>query len=131
MLKTSKIYLIPMTSIETGRVCMKSVGRESGSYCVVLNVDKSMALVTGPKILTGVKRRNANIMHLLPTEHKLTVTKDSTDEQVVEEMKKSGLVKKFDLKLPSAAQIKAKEAKAAKKEAAKQSEKETKAKSKK
>lgn len=121
-----------MASIESGRVCMKSVGRESGSYCVVLkNVDKSFALVTGPKILTGVKKRNANVMHLQPTEFKISVNEDSTDEQIVEEMKKGGLVKKLNLKLPSAAQLKAKEAKQEKKSAAskaKPEKKETKAK---
>lgn len=105
-----------MASLETGRVCMKSVGRESGGYCVVLkNVNKSFVLVTGPKILTGVKRRNANIIHLQPTEHKIDVTQDSTDEQVIEAMKKGGLVKKFGLKLPSAAQLKARKDKEAKK----------------
>ena len=134
MLKNPKIQLIGMTSIESGRVCMKSVGRESGNYCVVLkSVDKSFALVTGPKILTGVKKRNANVMHLQPTEFKISVTESSTDEQIVEEMKKAGLVKKLNLKLPSAAQLKAKEAKRAKKDAAakatpKPEKKETKAK---
>lgn len=113
-----------MASIDEGRVCMKTVGREAGGYCVVLkNVNKSFALVTGPKILTGVKRRNANIAHLSPTDYKLEVTEASTDEQIVEAMKKSGLVTKFNLKMPSAAQIKAKGEKAEKKAAAPAAEK--------
>lgn len=128
-----------MASLETGRVCMKTVGREAGGYCVVLKtVNKSFSLVTGPKELTGVKRRNANIMHLRPTEYVVEVAKDATDAQVVEAMKKSGLVKKLGLKLPSAAQLKAKQEKEEKKAAAKTQEakkpeqkKETKAKEKK
>lgn len=113
-----------MASIETGRVCMKSVGREAGGYCVVLkSVNKSFALVTGPKILTGVKRRNANVAHLTPMEHMVEVTEGSTDEQVIQALEKAGLVKKFGLKMPSAAELKAKEKKAAEKLAAKAEEK--------
>ena len=108
-----------MASLDTGRVCMKTVGRESGGYCVVLkNVNKSFALVSGPKILTGVKRRNANVLHLRPTPYKIEVTEGSTDEQIIEELKKTGLVKRFGLKLPSAAQLKARQEKDANKAAA-------------
>jgi large subunit ribosomal protein L14e len=105
-----------MPALETGRVCVKTVGREAGKVCVVLkSVNKSFALVSGPKILTGVKRRNANVNHLHPTEHKVEITEASTDDQIVSALEKSGLAKKLGLKLPSAAQLKAK----AEKEAAK------------
>ncbi len=101
-----------MASLETGRVCMKVAGRESGGYCVVLkNVNKSFALVSGPKILTGVKRRNANIMHLEPTQYRIEITPDATDEQIIDALQKSNLIKKFGLKKPSAAQLKAREKK--------------------
>ncbi len=116
-----------MASIKTGRVCIKSVGREMGGYCVVLDIKKNnMVFVTGPKFLTGVKRRNSNILHLKPTEHMIEVTEKSTDEEVIEEMKKSGLIKKFNLKLPSAAQMKAKKEKEIKKAASKEEKKEVK-----
>lgn len=121
-----------MTSLEVGRVCMKIVGRESGAYCVVLkNVNKSFALVTGPKILTGVKRRNANVLHLEPTQYKIEVSEDASDDQVVTAMEKSGLVKKFGLKKPSAAQMKAREKKEEAKQAAKAEPKKKEAKEKK
>lgn len=101
-----------MASLETGRVCMKIAGHESGGYCVVLkNMDKSFALVTGPKILTGVKRRKSNVMHLEPTQYRIEIAEDATDEQVIQAMEKGGLVKKFGLKKPSAAQLKAREKK--------------------
>lgn len=113
-----------MASLETGRVCMKVAGRESGGYCVVLkNVDKSFALVTGPKILTGVKRRKSNIIHLEPTQYRIEVAPDATDEQVIAALEKSGLVKKFGLKKPSAAQLKAREKKEEAKQAPKTEEK--------
>ena len=127
--------------IETGRVCIKTSGRERGKYCVVLKLlDKSFALVTGPKILTGVKRRRVNILHLKPLEHKIEIKEDATDEEVIEAYKKSGLVSKLGLKLPSAAELKsevkkaeekketeAKKEKESKKEKPKASKKKTKA----
>lgn len=113
-----------MASLDTGRVCMKIAGRESGGYCVVLkNVDKSFALVTGPKILTGVKRRKSNVIHLEPTQYRIDVAPDATDEQVIAALEKSGLVKKFGLKKPSAAQLKAREKKEEAKQAPKTEEK--------
>ncbi len=111
---------------------MKIVGRESGGYCVVLkSVNKSFALVTGPKILTGVKRRNANILHLEPTPYKVDVAEDANDEQVISALEKAGLVKKFGLKRPSAAQLKAREKKEEAKQAAKAEPKKKEAKDKK
>ena len=109
-----------MASLEIGRVCMKVAGRESGAYCVVLkNPAKSFALVTGPKVLTGIKRRKANISHLEPTQYKVEIAEDASDDQVVSAWEKSGLVKKFGLKMPSAAQLKAKEKKQEEKQAVK------------
>lgn len=109
-----------MASLEIGRVCMKVAGREAGGYCVVLkNPEKSFALVTGPKVLTGIKRRKSNVAHLEPTQYKVEIADDATDDQVAAALQKSGLVKKFGLKMPSAAQLKAKEKKQEEKAAAK------------
>jgi large subunit ribosomal protein L14e len=109
-----------MASIQAGRVCMKVAGREAGGYCVVLSTSgKSFAMVTGPKVLTGVKRRKSNITHLEPTQYMLDISDSATDEQVAAAMEKAGLTKKFGLKMPSAAQLKAKEKKQEEKAAAK------------
>jgi large subunit ribosomal protein L14e len=109
-----------MASLEIGRVCMKISGREAGCYCVVLkNPEKSFALVTGPKVLTGIKRRRSNIAHLEPTQYKIEISEDAGDDQVATALQKSGLLKKFGLKMPSAAQLKAKEKKQEEKAAAK------------
>lgn len=94
--------------LEIGRVCLKIVGREAGKYCVVLKkLNDAFVLVTGPKFLTGVKRRKCNIEHLEALPYSLEIKEDASEEEVISAFKKSNLVKKFDLKLPSAAKIKA------------------------
>lgn len=101
-----------MASLETGRVCMKVVGRESGGYCVVLKGDDgTFATVTGPKILTGVKRRKANVLHLEPTQYKIDISEDASDEQVANALDKAGLTKKLGLKMKAAHEMKAHAAK--------------------
>ena len=119
-----------MASLELGRVCLKIAGREAGGYCVVIKPagtskqEKSFVFVTGPKLLTGVKRRRVNITHLKATESKLEVAEDASDEAVIAAYDKAGLTNKLGLKKPSAAEMKAREQKAAQKaEAAKKEQK--------
>ncbi|MDT7858624.1 MAG: 50S ribosomal protein L14e [Candidatus Aenigmarchaeota archaeon] len=93
--------------MEIGQVCVKTVGKEKGKYCVVVKkVDKNFVIVSGPKALTGVKRRRANVIHLQPLQYKLEIKEDVSDEELLEAWKNSGLVEKFGLKLPSAAELK-------------------------
>lgn len=105
-------------ALEVGRVCIKTAGREAGRYCVVIKKLKdektkseNFVLITGPKLLTGVKRRRANIAHLEPTPYILEIKEDASDEEVIAAYKKAGLITKLNLKLPSAAEIKAEKAK--------------------
>ena len=73
-----------MASIEVGRVCVKTLGREAGLKCVIVDViDKNFVLVTGPPKLTGVKRRRTNVKHLEPTSESVDVKKGATDEEVM------------------------------------------------
>ncbi|MFZ8830310.1 MAG: 50S ribosomal protein L14e [Candidatus Aenigmatarchaeota archaeon] len=93
--------------MEIGQVCVKIVGKERGKYCVVVKkVDKNFVIVSGPKTLTGVKRRRANVIHLQPLQYKLEIKEDASDEELLEAWKKSILVEKLGLKLPSAAELK-------------------------
>jgi large subunit ribosomal protein L14e len=93
--------------MEIGQVCVKTVGKEKGKYCVVVKkVDKNFVIVSGPKALTGVKRRRANVIHLQPLQYKLEIKEDANDEELLEAWKNSSLVEKFGLKLPSAAELK-------------------------
>ncbi|MEM4535607.1 MAG: 50S ribosomal protein L14e, partial [Desulfurococcaceae archaeon] len=51
-----------MPAIEIGRICVKVTGREAGRKCIIVDIiDENFVLVTGPKSLSGVKRRRANI----------------------------------------------------------------------
>jgi large subunit ribosomal protein L14e len=101
-----------MAVLEVGRVCMKIAGREAGKYCVVIKPagkdkdEKSFVLVSGPKMLTGVKRRKANTEHLKATEHKIDIPDDAADDQIFSAYEKVGLIAKLGLKKPSAAQMK-------------------------
>ena len=75
--------------MEVGRICVKLLGREAGKKCVIVDVvDKSFVLVTGPKALTGVKRRRANIKHLEPTNAILKIARRSSDEEIIAASKK-------------------------------------------
>jgi large subunit ribosomal protein L14e len=89
-------------ALEIGRVCMKIAGREAGKYCVVLKkVDDTFVLVTGPKELTGVKRRRCNVEHLEPTPYLVSIQAETSEKDVVDAYNKIGLMKKFELKMPS------------------------------
>lgn len=116
-----------MVALEVGRVCMKVAGREMGKYCTVLKKENdAFVLVTGPKLLTGIKRRRCNVDHLEPMPYLLEIKEDAGDEEVLAAFEKAGLITKFDLKRPSAADLKAEKAKP--KEEKKEAKKEEKAK---
>ncbi|MGD0204495.1 MAG: 50S ribosomal protein L14e [Candidatus Bathyarchaeia archaeon] len=80
-----------MPAIEIGRICVKQVGRENGRKCVVIDVmDKSFVLVTGPKKVTGVKRRRANVNHIMPLQDKIEVKRGASDEEVAQVLDAAG-----------------------------------------
>jgi len=80
-----------LPAIEVGRICVKIVGREAGKKCVVVDlVDKNFVLITGPKKLSDIKRRRANINHLEPTQEKIDIKRGATDEEVTEALKTAG-----------------------------------------
>jgi len=88
-----------MPAIEVGRICVKQAGRECCSKCVVIDVmDKSFVLVTGPKNLTGVKRRRVNINHIMPLEDKIDVKRGASDDEVTQALEAAG--KTAEMKLP-------------------------------
>ena len=74
---------------EVGRVCVKKTGREAGRRCVVVDIiDKNFVLITGPKSLTGVRRRRCNVDHLEPTELKISIKRGADDETVAKALAK-------------------------------------------
>jgi large subunit ribosomal protein L14e len=77
-----------MPAIEVGRVCQKTFGRETGKKCVIVDVmDKSFVLITGPKGLTGVKRRRVNINHIEPLQEKIDIKRGASDDEVTKILK--------------------------------------------
>lgn len=82
--------------MEVGRICVKTRGREAGLKCVILDViDDNFVLITGPKSVTGVRRRRVNVKHLEPTPYKLEIGKGASDEEVIEAWRRSGLPEEF------------------------------------
>ena len=80
-----------MPAIEVGRICVKQAGRELGKKCVVIDVmDKSFVLVTGPKKVTGIKRRRVNINHVMPLQDKIDIKRGASDEEVAQVLEAAG-----------------------------------------
>ncbi|MFH0748449.1 MAG: 50S ribosomal protein L14e [Candidatus Bathyarchaeota archaeon] len=87
-----------MSALDIGQICVKKLGREAGKKCVIVDIiDQSFVLVTGPKVLTGIKRRRANIKHLEPTDGKLNLSKNASDEMVVAAVKAAGKTKEMEM----------------------------------
>ncbi|MCE4617765.1 MAG: 50S ribosomal protein L14e [Desulfurococcales archaeon] len=81
-----------MPAIEIGRICVKTRGREAGRKCVIVDIiDENFVLVTGPKTLTGVRRRRVNIDHIEPTSKKIDIEKGASDEEVLNAITSAGL----------------------------------------
>lgn len=94
--------MILVVTLEVGRVCIKTAGREAGKYCaVVKKEDDNFVIVTGPKTLTGVKRRRCNVEHLEPTQYLVKIKDDASEKEVIEAFEKTGVLAKLSLRKPS------------------------------
>jgi large subunit ribosomal protein L14e len=89
-----------MELYEIGRVCVKTTGRETGSYCVIITEkDGSFVEITGPKDISGVRRRRCNIRHLEPLELKIEIKSGANDDEVSKALETASLVEKFRTKV--------------------------------
>jgi large subunit ribosomal protein L14e len=80
-----------VSAIQVGRICVKTQGRETGKKCVIVDViDESFVLVTGPKAVSGVKRRRANVKHLQPLEDLIQISKGASEEEIVDLLDETG-----------------------------------------
>lgn len=80
-----------MPAIEIGRICIKTVGREAGQKCIVVDlIDKNFVLITGPKKVTGIKRRRSNVNHVKPTEYVIDIDRGASDADVEKALKAAG-----------------------------------------
>lgn len=82
-----------MSPITIGKLAVKLKGRDAGRKCVVVNIiDKNFVLVTGPKTLTGVRRRKVNIDHLLILPQEIKISKNASDEEVIKAIQEANLM---------------------------------------
>ncbi|MEM1623262.1 MAG: 50S ribosomal protein L14e [Sulfolobales archaeon] len=82
-----------MPVVEVGRICVKIAGREAGRKAVIVDlVDDNFVVVTGPKSLTGVKRRRVNVKHIEILDKKVEIPKGASDEEVLKAIEAAGLV---------------------------------------
>ncbi|MEJ2295340.1 MAG: 50S ribosomal protein L14e, partial [Candidatus Lokiarchaeota archaeon] len=68
-----------MSVYDIGRVCVKTMGREAGNYCVIIDIiDKNYLLIDGLK----VKRRRVNYNHIEPTTAMFEIKKGAKQKDV-------------------------------------------------
>ncbi|MFX0108212.1 MAG: 50S ribosomal protein L14e [Candidatus Hodarchaeota archaeon] len=85
-----------MTLYNIGRICVKTVGREAGSYCVIVDeMEGKFVVVTGPKHLSSVRRRKCNIRHLEPLDILVEISKGADDDAVEKALESAELLDKF------------------------------------
>ncbi len=82
-----------MPIVEVGRVCVKLVGREAGRKAVIVDiVDDNFVVISGPKSLTGVKRRRVNVRHVEVLDRKVEIPRGASDEELLKAIEEAGLV---------------------------------------
>ncbi len=89
-----------MASFEVGCICIKTAGRDALRRCVLVEIiDKNFGLVTGPKSVSGIRRRKVNLSHLEPTGDKVSIDKNASDESVTKALEKANLIEKMKKKI--------------------------------
>ncbi|MGC9310456.1 MAG: hypothetical protein ACP5E4_01895 [Candidatus Aenigmatarchaeota archaeon] len=86
-----------MVSVEAGRICKKTAGREAGRYCVVLSIEGKFAKISGIRKYGMCSPRRCNLKHLVPTKFKVEVTSDR-QEDVRKAVYASGIIPLMGLK---------------------------------
>jgi len=83
-------------AFDIGRICVKTMGREAGRKCVIVDIiDENFVLVTGPKDVSGVKRRRCNVKHLEPLPQKISIKRGASDEEVKKALEEAGLIEEM------------------------------------
>ena len=109
--------------IEIGRICVKTAGRDSNRYCIVIDkIDDNFVIIEGE-----TRRRKCGIKHLEPTKKKVDIKKDASKEECIAEITKAGFeIKKMPkiqkVKAEKKAVVKAKKEEPKAKEAVKKTE---------
>jgi large subunit ribosomal protein L14e len=89
-----------MSLYDVGRICVKVMGRETGSHCVIVELkDDNYVVITGPKNISGVRRRSCNVRHLEPSETVLPISAGAKDDAVEKALAEAGLTENFRQKI--------------------------------
>ncbi|MGB5910388.1 MAG: 50S ribosomal protein L14e [Promethearchaeota archaeon] len=81
-----------MSVYDIGRVCVKTMGREAGNYCVVVDIiDKNYVIIDG----LNIRRRRVNYKHIEPLTELVEIKKGAKHEDVEAAIKKAKLDKKM------------------------------------
>lgn len=81
-----------MSVYDIGRVCVKTMGREAGNYCVVVDIiDKNYVIIDG----LYIRRRRVNYKHIEPLPELVEIKKGAKHEDVEAAIKKAKLDKKM------------------------------------
>lgn len=81
-----------MSVYDIGRLCVKTLGREAGYYCVIVDIiDKNYLLIDGLK----VRRRRVNYKHIEPITETLEIKKGASHEELEAAIKKAKLEEKM------------------------------------
>ena len=81
-----------MSVYDIGRICIKTMGREAGHYCVIVDIiDKNYLLIDGLKI----RRRRVNYKHIEPIADTIDIKKGAKHEDVETAIKQAKLQKKM------------------------------------
>ena len=74
-----------MSVLEIGRMCLKVSGRDKGKRCVIVElIDRNYVIITGPKSVSGVRKRRVNVNHLRFLDEKLEIQSGASDEEIAE-----------------------------------------------
>lgn len=74
----------------TGRICVKTAGRDAGRHCVVLkDLGEGYVMVDGQ-----TRRKKVNTNHLEPTKKTIDIEEEADTSKVAEGLKKEGFVVK-------------------------------------
>ena len=83
-----------------GIVGTKTRGREVGKKCVIIDIiNKNFVLITGPKALSGVKRRRVNMKHIQLTDDFLKISRSASDQEIMKTLKETGRIKDMKIKV--------------------------------
>ena len=78
-------------AFEVGRVIVKTAGRELARKGIILGfVDKNFILLTGAGI-SGVRRRKANLKHVLPLDKKIDIKENASEDDVLKAVETANL----------------------------------------